>query len=529
MRYLPLAISTLVMSLVSLGCPGTNPVECRDQSSCDLFPGGVCLAASSGNTWCAYPDNTCPSGMRYSDQLVGDGLAGMCVEAEDAGVDAADTDAPVDAGMDAPLAGNWVKIVGGTMIDSVDAVAVAPDGSVIVAASFQGTVDIGGGPLVATDYDILLARFASTGEHVWSRRYGGAGTQGVTRAAITASGEIVLAGSFTGSFVVGTTTLNAVGMADVFVARFTSTGDPVWAVSGGGSNFDKVTDLALDDGDNVAVCGEFSGSGSFFGGASLSASLSDVFLARLTSAGVHSWSKKLGNSGIDSRCGLDAVAGGDVIVLGDFVDTFSAGGATFTSTNNTRDLFMARFAAANGAHVWSVAPSGSGQENAYDVKVDGASFYAVGSFNGSLSLGGSSLSAPTSQDAFVGKFAVADAAHQFSTRIGGDDQDRGLVVDTRSDGGVAVGGEFRGTVNFGGVNVTSNGDFDVFVADLDSSSGAVLGVRVMGGGSRDTLLGIDNQLDHTITAGSFSDSISILGNSYDSAGSLDGFVVRIRR
>lgn len=529
MRYLPHAVSALVMSLVSLGCPGTNPVECRDQSSCDLFPGGVCLAASTGNQWCAYPDNTCPSGMRYSDQLVGDGLAGMCVEGEDAGVDAPDEDAPVDAGMDAPLPGNWVKIVGGTMIDSVNAVVVAPDGSVIFAASFQGTVDVGGGPLVATDYDIMLARFSSAGEHVWSRRYGGAGTQGAVRLALTSNGEIVLAGSFTGSFVVGTTTLNAVGMADVFVARFTSTGDPVWAVSGGGSAFETVTDMALDDGDNVAVCGEFGNSASFFGGASLSASSTDVYVARLTSGGVHSWSKKLGNSGIDSRCGLDAVAGGDVIVVGDFVDSFSAGGATFTSTSNTRDLFMARFAAANGAHVWSVAPTGSGQENAYDVKVDGSSFYAVGAFNGSLSLGGSPLSAPTSQDAFVGKFAIADAAHQFSTRIGGDDLDRGLIVDTRSDGGVAVAGEFRGTVNFGGVNVMSNGDSDVFIADLDPSTGTVLGVRVMGGGSRDTLLGVDNQLDHAIVAGSFSGTISILGNPYDSAGLLDGFVVRIRR
>jgi Tol biopolymer transport system component len=37
------------------------------------------MAAASGNHWCAYPDPSCPSGYRYSDFQVGDGLSGVCV------------------------------------------------------------------------------------------------------------------------------------------------------------------------------------------------------------------------------------------------------------------------------------------------------------------------------------------------------------------------------------------------------------------------------------------------------------------
>ncbi len=102
MRHSPMFLSAL--SVVGLfGCPTNNPVECRDQTSCDLASGGTCVTASSGNQWCAYPDTSCPSGMRYSDQSVGDGLSGTCVP-EGGDIDAAVTDAPIDASpIDAPI------------------------------------------------------------------------------------------------------------------------------------------------------------------------------------------------------------------------------------------------------------------------------------------------------------------------------------------------------------------------------------------------------------------------------------------
>lgn len=77
---------TAALGLALTGCPHTNPIECVDNTSCDLSPGGVCTVAASGNQWCAYPDLTCPGGMRYSDLHVGDGLSGACVNADvDAG------------------------------------------------------------------------------------------------------------------------------------------------------------------------------------------------------------------------------------------------------------------------------------------------------------------------------------------------------------------------------------------------------------------------------------------------------------
>ena len=94
-RLTILLVAAVASSLAS--CPGpTKSVECVDSTNCDLHAGGVCTEAASGNQWCSYPDSACPSGLRYSDLDVGDGLGGVCVTpAVDASVDA-----PIDAAID---------------------------------------------------------------------------------------------------------------------------------------------------------------------------------------------------------------------------------------------------------------------------------------------------------------------------------------------------------------------------------------------------------------------------------------------
>ena len=69
-----------VVALTALtACPSARDVECLGDPSCDLAPGGRCVPSIPGGLWCAYPDAACPSGMRYSDFDVADGVAGVCV------------------------------------------------------------------------------------------------------------------------------------------------------------------------------------------------------------------------------------------------------------------------------------------------------------------------------------------------------------------------------------------------------------------------------------------------------------------
>lgn len=76
----------LVILLVG-ACTGYKNVPCAANTHCDLQSGGVCVEGPSAS-WCAYPDTTCTSGLRYSDFDTGDGVSGECVSTgQDAGMD----------------------------------------------------------------------------------------------------------------------------------------------------------------------------------------------------------------------------------------------------------------------------------------------------------------------------------------------------------------------------------------------------------------------------------------------------------
>jgi sulfatase modifying factor 1 len=61
------------------GCSSRANLACEANANCDLAPGGVCTSSGAGSMWCSYPAGDCPSGYRFSDVQVGDGVAGECV------------------------------------------------------------------------------------------------------------------------------------------------------------------------------------------------------------------------------------------------------------------------------------------------------------------------------------------------------------------------------------------------------------------------------------------------------------------
>src|SRR5437868_823364 len=103
--------------------------HCEQDSNCDQSGGGVCMTAGTGNHWCAYPDLNCPAGYRYSNQDVGDGVAGACVAAVDAGIDTGRPPPPATSCIALPYTcganGNdncchSLEVIGGTYYRSYD-------------------------------------------------------------------------------------------------------------------------------------------------------------------------------------------------------------------------------------------------------------------------------------------------------------------------------------------------------------------------------------------------------------------------
>jgi len=125
-----------------------------------------------------------------------------------------------------------------------------------------------------------------------SQPYNGSATALATVA--DASGNVYIAGSFTGQIQLGTSTLLSAGNIDVFVAKWNAAaGTWAWAVRAGGTDYDAAAALVLS-GSNVYLTGYTSDdrnntNGVTFGALSLpgkgASSSSDLFVAKLADAG----------------------------------------------------------------------------------------------------------------------------------------------------------------------------------------------------------------------------------------------------
>jgi hypothetical protein len=420
---------------------------------------------------------------------------------------------------------SWLKHIRGNGAESVSTVASASDGSVFIAGQFEQTIDLGGGPLTAAGVDFFIAKFGANGQHIWSKNWSSYGSPEHWGAKLRplSNGDLVLGGEFVESLTLGSTTLNSVGDQDVFIARFSNTGEPIWVRSGGSAAYDHLGDLSVDPNDNIVACGEMYESGSFFGSPTLSGA--PTWLTRITGTGDHSWSRAMPTI-FGSGCGVASMPDGDVGFAGNFTGTISAGGPTFTSNNGSDDIYMARYAAADGDHRWSAAKGGSGIDYVSDVEALSSSLVITGGFRNTVSFGGSPLTAQAN-DAFVAKFDASNGNHQFSVSMGGPSDDTGRRVAARSDGQLTVSGVFVGTANFGGTplsaaTATSGASF---VVDLDGMTGAVTSVRSGGGAVHD----VATSAQSLVVGGDFGSSIMALNQELTCDGRADGYVLVFKR
>jgi len=128
-------------------------------------------------------------------------------------------------------------------------------------------------------------------------------------------------------------------------------------------------------------------------------------------------------------------------------------------------------------HRWSHRAGDTGTDAANAVAVDlGGRPIVVGSFEGTIDLGGGLLASAGSSDVFVVRYD-SDGNPLWSKRLGGSAADvaHGVTVQQISLGGgnwtweFTITGSFENTVNFGGDDLVSAGGSDGFVVRLDTN------------------------------------------------------------
>src|SRR5262249_14518743 len=152
----------------------------------------------------------------------------------------------------------WSKQFGDGTLDTAGLSVVTADaGNVVVAGSFKGAIDFGGGPLNATYASGYVAKLTDPGAPLWSK------VVEVLDAycATDGSGNVFVTGRCCGGSVGlgGGALPDAGGTGNIFVLKLDGNGKYVWSKgfqTTGSKAFSRANAIAVDADGNVIVAGD---------------------------------------------------------------------------------------------------------------------------------------------------------------------------------------------------------------------------------------------------------------------------------
>ncbi|MDH4038459.1 MAG: SBBP repeat-containing protein [Candidatus Krumholzibacteria bacterium] len=370
----------------------------------------------------------------------------------------------------------WSQRFGDIGYDTGNSIAIDGSGNILVAGQFEGTVNFGGGDLTSADsYDVFLCCYTPAGVHLWSERFGGTSHEFVSDLAVDPSGNIVLTGQFEDTTSFGGTPLVSAGERDIYLARFTSTGAHLWSQRFGNIEWEWPYALTTDGLDNIILAGAFTDS-TDFGGGLLTGDYTQAFVATYDASGAHLWSRSFGGTFSDEALGVAVDAAGNVALAGYFYYTADFGGGDLTSAGSS-DAFLAMYTPA-GAHVWSQRFGANYADRALALAMDGAGNTCLaGTFSGTASFGGGDLTSAGGSDIYLASYD-SGGSHRWSKRLGGQQGETPVRLRADAAGNMLLAGYFNGLTNLGGDNFPSAGDTDGFLARYDANGEHVWSLRL---------------------------------------------------
>jgi len=361
----------------------------------------------------------------------------------------------------------WNKQLGGEADDSGWAIATDKDQNVYVTGTFQDTLFLSTGDLISTDFkDIFVAKFNSAGDLLWAKKAGGSMVNNGCSICTDSQNKIYITGSFDGTTQFENTFITSRGSKDAFLAKYDSDGNLEWVINEGGSiQNDEAFAVSTDKNDNVYVCGKFEDTAYFSSDTLISKGSSDYFIAKHSSSGNLLWVKSAGGTSMDVAQALSCDQQGNIYLTGYFNSMADFDGMLLTSTGSS-DVFVVKYDT-SGNIIWTRGSGGNGPDQGTGITSRNGKIYGVGYFYNNATFGSSTISSSGYADIFI---TCLDSIGNFkwTKNCGGSDNDAGSSISSDTAGNVFVTGTFSSMSTFGNYAVTSAGDKDLFIAKIGS-------------------------------------------------------------
>ncbi len=376
----------------------------------------------------------------------------------------------------------WAKGAGGSSNEVALGIAADNTGASYITGYFENTVTFFGSPNVVLtstgNRDVFVAKYDASGNIVWAKKGGGTGDD--RGLAITTNGaSVFVTGYYNATATFGSlASMTAAGNRDAFVVSYdAATGTENWSVSGGSTDHDEGTGIAVDT-SGVYVAGEYKDQPITFqnhAGSLVNNGQHDVFLVKYDLSGNGVWMRRAGGSGDDHEVSA-CVGPGFAYVAGHFSGTMSmydagpAAVATVTAAAGD-DAFLAQFDATTGNFSWVRSENGTGNEKAWGVACNPAGeIFCVGYFQGILPFGsGPSVSSTGDDDIYVSKYSTT-GTFLWGKDVEGSNDDYGRGISAPDNATCYITGYHKSSPSyFGSISVGNFGNDDIFTAKIGCS------------------------------------------------------------
>ncbi len=304
---------------------------------------------------------------------------------------------------------------------SVQSVAVDTFGNVY-AVGYFGSPTLTFGTTVLTNAgsfptnDMFIVKYNAAGSFVWAKRAGSTQDEIANSVSTDAAGNVYVTGySQSASVTFGATTLTNAGASDMFLVKYDSSGNALWAKNSGSTNA-MGQSTAVDTAGNVCVSGIFSSSTVTFGTTTLTnAGSGDAFLVKYTSGGGVTWAKSVGGTSSESGAGVHTDALANVYLTGYFFSPTLTIGSTALTNAGPANMYIAKYNSSGGV-IYALSgtsyAAGGGGLGGISITTDpsAANVYVTGTLSGdSCSVGSTMLhnmGTTSNSDMFVARYGL---------------------------------------------------------------------------------------------------------------------------
>ncbi|MFA5781679.1 MAG: SBBP repeat-containing protein [Bacteroidales bacterium] len=198
----------------------------------------------------------------------------------------------------------WAQRAGGTGGDDGNSISTDSYGNIYLTGYFQSSAIIFGSYTLTNtgSYDVFIAKYDPSGNVLWAKSAVGSGMDFSTSITTDSFDNVYLTGWFVSSTITfGSDTLTNAGGGvypyDIFIAKYDSSGNVLWAQRAGGTGSDAGNSISTDSYGNIYLTGYFNSSAIIFGSDTLiNAGISDIFITKYDSSGNVLWAKRNGGS-----------------------------------------------------------------------------------------------------------------------------------------------------------------------------------------------------------------------------------------